>query len=69
MHQARTTQRSGLRWRRLAVALVIAVTLAGTSVVAFDGVWEALCAAYNSGQPEWWLFQCYLLPPSGSPGA
>lgn len=70
MHQA---HRPSLRsfWRsKLGVGALLAVLMAGSAITVValsDGVWDAICAAYPVGSPEWYLFECYLLQPGGNP--
>ena len=48
-------------------ALAVAVLLASGAVyaTAADGWLEALCAPWEQGSFNWYLFQCYLLPGNG----
>ena len=74
MHQFRTSRlflRVHPRTRRLLGGTLIALTLGTGLTIArmpkprADGVWEALCAAFEPGSLYWYVYECYLLPPGG----
>lgn len=46
--------------RRLAFASIGAVLLAAVLVVGSGLNNSPICAIYDSSNPEWWLFFCYL---------
>lgn len=52
--------------RRLLAAVLTATILAGTAAIVRPFGWTPICAVFDEGSIEWYLFMCYIdAPPKG----
>lgn len=65
MHRARKPQLQ--RIKKLVSGLLTAVVLTGALVVARPVSWTPICATFEEGSWEWFLFFCYIDPPPKEP--
>ena len=55
--------------KRLLYGLLTAALLSGTLILAPAPHWIPLCAGFEEGSVEWYLFFCYIDPPPKDPHA
>ena len=64
MHDARRLGRVGARLR---VGVLTAIVLAGMLAVTRPMGYSPICAAFEEGSLEWFIFGCWIDPPPKDP--
>ncbi len=58
-----------MRLRRYLGGVMTAVMLSGVFAVAVPTNWTPICATFEEGSMDWYLFFCFIDPPPKDPRA